>query len=983
MSGREFPATHPDQLFVGRTREIDRLMLVLEQVISNNGRMIMLVGEPGIGKTRTAVEFTKLAEGQDVEVLWGRCYEGEGAPLYWPWIEVIRAYLHNHDAEEVREQMESGVTAIAEMVPHVADHLGELPEMRSLDDPISARFRMFDSATTFLKNATASRPIIIILDDLHWADGPSLLLVEFLAHRLADTKLLVVGTYRDVEVRRTHPLQQTLGDLTREQLFEKLLLRGLEPEAVHRYVQEASGATETDDLSVEVFKRSEGNPLFMSETVRLLVEERELVANRPARGTKGTARIPDGIREVIGRRLSRLSEECNRVLTTASVVGREFGIDILGVLIRDLGDDGLLEILEEAMEVRVVEELPGMYGRYRFNHALTQQTLTEELSMTRRTRLHARIAEALEEAYGEDAESHAIELVEHFANAETVLGSEHLIRYLLLAGEQSLDRYAHEQALGYFKQGLEVKEGSPMDDETADLHFGLARAQAAMGDNDAFDTLQKAFAYYERSNNREKMVALATQPFSTFGSQEYEWFGYACERCLDLVPDDSASARRLHATIVTRRYWRRGNYEEACDAFERCLAAARETDDIELEMRTHASWARVATIAFRFDEAIEQAKKTLEIACELGDLRAEVDALSAIGTSLRRKGDARQYDYYERMVQVAEKLRDRGVLASSDYQAGTAAYGNAEFSRAHRLFTRCAALRSSPLDIRFADVAFETGEIEEGFDYANRVLAHLPEERISAVTASHFAQWAIKTRDHRLLEIVKTWSTQCFGEEGTPEQGQMFAWSARSSLAVATEDRAAAAELYGNRNLTAWAREGTSAGDLSYWRGQLARTAGLYGEAVRSFEAAWKVLHRSESRLHEHWNAFWWAETLLERDNPGDEKKARSLLDETVTATQQLGMVLLETRSREVLGHLQEQTDDARKNVHPDGLTEREVEVLRLVATGMTNKEIGERLYISVKTVNTHVANMFVKADLSNRAEATAYAIRNGLTDES
>ncbi len=127
---------HPKQLFVGRTKEMDRLASILEEVIAGEGRMVMLVGEPGIGKTRTAVEFAKLAEDQDIEVLWGRCYEGEGAPLYWPWVQVIREYLDNHEPDEVREHMKSGAAAIAEMVPRVAEHLGELPELRPMEDPV-------------------------------------------------------------------------------------------------------------------------------------------------------------------------------------------------------------------------------------------------------------------------------------------------------------------------------------------------------------------------------------------------------------------------------------------------------------------------------------------------------------------------------------------------------------------------------------------------------------------------------------------------------------------------------------------------------------------------------------------------------------------------------------------------------------------------------------------------------------------------------
>ncbi len=219
-----------------------RLSDVLEQVISGEGRMVMLVGEPGIGKTRTAIELAKMTEARDIEVIWGRCYEGEGAPLYWPWIQVIRSYLHNHESEEVRRQMEGGAATIAEMVPHVSEHIPDLAKVRQIADQVSARFRMFDATTTFFKKSTTDRPLVVVLDDLHWADGPSLLLLEFFAHQLVETRMLVVGTYRDTEVRRSHPLQQSLGDLHRERLFEKLLLRGLDSEAVREYAVKTTGS---------------------------------------------------------------------------------------------------------------------------------------------------------------------------------------------------------------------------------------------------------------------------------------------------------------------------------------------------------------------------------------------------------------------------------------------------------------------------------------------------------------------------------------------------------------------------------------------------------------------------------------------------------------------------------------------------------------------------------------------------------------------
>ena len=202
-----------------------------------------------------------------------------------------------------------------------------------------------------------------------------------------------------------------------------------------------------------VHRQTEGNPLFVTEVVRLLAQEGELGQGETGQRDSWSVRIPEGVREVIGRRLDRLSERCNETLTIASVIGREFALEHLGPLIEDMTDDRLLEVLEEALSARVIEELPRTVGRYQFTHALIQETLAGELTTTRRVRLHARIAEALEYTYGEEAEDHASELAHHFAEAVTITGAEKLVRYSLIAGDRMLAAYGWEEALAHFQRG--------------------------------------------------------------------------------------------------------------------------------------------------------------------------------------------------------------------------------------------------------------------------------------------------------------------------------------------------------------------------------------------------------------------------------------------------------------------------------------------------------------------------------------------------
>ena len=376
-------------VFVGRQRGMGELKSALEEALLGRGRLMMLVGEPGIGKTRTAEELATYARVRGAQVLWGRCYEEQGMPPYWPWIQTIRAYVREQDAQKLLSEMGEGAGDIAGIVSVVRERLPDLQPPPVLDSPEQSRFRLFDSVTAFLKSVAQTQPLVLILDNLHLADKPSLLLMQFLAQELAGARVLVIGTYQDVELSRRHPLSQTIGELTEERLLQRIQLQGLTQPEVARFIELVTGISPPHGLVRAVHAQTEGNPLFVTEGVRLLVQEGELTREHLKQRKSWSVRIPEGVREVIGRRLDRLSERCSQVLTVASVIGREFAMEALGRLIDDLSEDGLLEVLEEALAARWIEELPGSLERYQFTHALIQETLASALSGARRVRLHA------------------------------------------------------------------------------------------------------------------------------------------------------------------------------------------------------------------------------------------------------------------------------------------------------------------------------------------------------------------------------------------------------------------------------------------------------------------------------------------------------------------------------------------------------------------------------------------------------------------
>ena len=452
--------------FIGRQLELAVLASALDDAESGNGQMVMLAGEPGIGKTRLAHELTALADARSARVLWGWCHERRGAPPYWPWLQTIRSYMDTAEAGQLHQDMGPGAADISEILPELTVTFEELESPPALD-PEQARFRLFFSITTFLKNISRRQPLVLVLDDLHWADESSLLLLEFLAREITASPLMVVGTYRDNEVSGGHPLAQTLGSLVREENFQRIQIAGLTRLEVGEFVEAKAGVAVADAALDALHQRTEGNPLFVGEVVSSVSPE------EMGRDQSWIASIPEAVREAILRRLGRLSETCNQILRTASVIGRDFDLPLLRALTTDVAEDEFLEGLDEAMNIRIVETMPAGQGGYRFGHALIQQAVYEGIPPMRRAQMHAMVGETLEVLHQRNLEEHVGELAHHFAEAEAVRGTEKSARFSLMAGQRALATYAYEEAMVHFGRVLAAKKELAVDADTAAAFFGL------------------------------------------------------------------------------------------------------------------------------------------------------------------------------------------------------------------------------------------------------------------------------------------------------------------------------------------------------------------------------------------------------------------------------------------------------------------------------------------------------------------------------
>ena len=257
-------AETPRTMFVGRERELAELLGGLDDACACRGRLVLLAGEPGIGKSRLAEELIAHARARGVRTLVGRCWEAGGAPAYWPWVQSLRPYLRDTDTESLRSQLREGAADLARLFPELRDLLADLPPAAPVESE-GARFRLFDAMTAFLKRVAAERPLVLVLDDLHAADEPSLLLLRFVARELGESRLLIVGAYRGVDPTPAEPLTTTLTELAREPVSRTLALAGLGEADVARFIELAAPGAPAAGLGAAVHAETEGNPLFVGE----------------------------------------------------------------------------------------------------------------------------------------------------------------------------------------------------------------------------------------------------------------------------------------------------------------------------------------------------------------------------------------------------------------------------------------------------------------------------------------------------------------------------------------------------------------------------------------------------------------------------------------------------------------------------------------------------------------------------------------------
>ena len=618
--------------FVGRKREIGELLAALDDRSGSYGDFYLVSGEPGIGKTRLVDELAEHARARGVRVVWGRCLEGAGAPAYWPFIQVLRTCLNELDPEHRRSTLQS------EVAPHVIEEVALIvPELRptlavrrSAAAPLDAeqaRFRLFDAVANLLKSIARSLPMLIVFDDLHDADQASLMMLRLVASELRNTGILTVGTYRDVEVRRSPALVKLIGDLSRD--ARSIALGGLSEPEVAKFVELSADQTPDAELVSKLYSATDGNPLFVEGIVRLLIAERE-AGRQPS--SDNAFKIPDGVRAAIRLRVDALAKETISLLSVAAVLGKEFEVShcqpVAGFSMHKIH-----RLLDEAAAAGIVTLL--RQGQYRFSHALIRDAVYEEIKTDRRPRLHCKIGEVIEKIYGKDLAPHLALLAHHFREAGV---ADKAIDYSIRAGRAAASVLAFEDAMVHWQAALELMEERCADARRRAELLGLLRG-VAFGIDQAKSVQygESAIALFESIGCLEEAAVIHVQLGRSF----------------------AMVGQPLTNIALAREHFRRA---------EIVLAKGPETISLGL---VYSGVALAAWLGMNAVEGVPAARRAMEIADRLGDKVQWADSASQYALQSAMSGRlAEAFLMWDQAFEAVDQANNPGTGLTVAWLAG-------------------------------------------------------------------------------------------------------------------------------------------------------------------------------------------------------------------------------------------------------------------------------------------------------------------------
>lgn len=912
-------AVAPATSVVGRVLERGHLLAALKAASAGEGRRVVLLsGEPGIGKTTLSGDLARRAHEDGATVLYGRCDEDLGVP-YQPFVEALGGYVADAPEPMLLGLGERRLSELSRLVPQVRARIPGLAEPPSTDAD-AERYLLFGAITAVMAEIAAAGSLLVVFDDLHWADKATVLLLRHLVTMLDRAEVLMVGTYRHSDLTAEHPLTEALAALRREPGVSRLAVGGLDDNDVVALLEGLAGHEMGPDgieLAHAVRRETDGNPFFTAEVLRHLAEtgaiRQQDDGHWVAAVELSSIGLPESVREVVGQRVRRLGDEVQGILTVASVIGRDFDLGLLARLV-ERDEDGVLDALEAAAAALVVAEVEGDSERFTFTHALFQHSLYEELSASRRARTHRRIGELLEAEFGEDPGKRIGELAHHWVAATRPADAGKAAGYARRAGEAALDALAPDEAIRWFRQAVELLDaGSERDArQRLDVLIGLGDAQRQAGDPAYRETLLDAAAEAARLGDTDRLVSAALANnrgiVSSFGVVDAERIAML-EAALASAGDGDSRARAWLLATLAAELASSGDLRRIRELAADAEAMARRLGD-------HAALLRVLNLTFlplwlpdAFARTVAASQEALTLAVEVGDPVARFWAawnrVAAMASAADRAGmDAAMESACSLAQDIGQPYLTWQVTQGRCWQ--TLLSGDAD--SAERLATEVletAADSGQPdtlavFGVNLIGIRRHQGRSEEILPLVEQAAAENP--GIPAFQAQYGQLLCECGRTDEARPLLETARDADFHNAA-----YNWTWLANTVLwadaAASLGDTSAAALLY--ERLSPFEPQGVASGASFYgtvgmYLARLAVVLDRHDDANDLFERADAQLRALKAPFWYALNQVEWGRLLGASGSEQDLRRARELLTEAATTTAAYGCPGVEHRANEL-----------------------------------------------------------------------------------
>jgi DNA-binding CsgD family transcriptional regulator len=967
--------------FAGRTQELATLRALLPRTAGEVRRVAFVAGDPGSGKSRLVRELAHDVAREGAIVLYGDCDAVVASP-YGPFAAALEHLVRHTDPETLRRHLGAEDAELTRLLPELSIHIGELPPASDAD---TGRHRLHTAVTDLLVGISSESPLLLVLEDVHWADPPTLQLLRHLVRSGASARMLLVATFRDADADLPAELADALVDVYRTEGVTRIRLGRLSEDELAEFVRLATGVDPDTELRSELDGLTGGNAFLVTELWRELVDSAAIeIGPSTARLARPAAELgaPTTVREVVNQRLSRLSAEAKTLLELAAVAGAELELDTIRRT-AVVPEAALAAAVDEAVDSGLLLEEPGHRLAYRFTHELMRRAITDRLSASRTADLHLAVAEALEE-HRQHGDSRAVlaALAHHYAAAAPVGGIQRAVDYNLLAAESAVGALAFGEAADRFGVALELGVRDPEERGEVMLHLGDAYHRAGNADRalEAFaDTAELA-----RTLGEPELLARAA-----IGFEEACWRPAIHEmNTVELLEEAAAALGRddseLRARVLgglARALELRGDWGPAALARDESVAMSRRRRDRRTLGATLVTsyWSRGNSTNEEVNRMLVEAR---EIGRELADPELEGEALSWLVPSyvVLCDHDAAR-ESLRLLFAVAKRLSEPFRLHVAEHNASALALADGDLTaaelaaaRSHE-WSRLLTGRdpSGIYAIQMFSIRREQGRLGEVAPVVRLLAAETRDGAWRPGLAALLAELGMETEARRELRRIVA--------EGLDVLRPSLWLTSLVYLAdtcAALGDADAAELLY--PELAVYAGGNVMIGHLVACYGAMDRylgmTAAVLGDwdrAEEHFQAALALNSRLGARTWLAHTAYAHARMLLERGKSDDRSAAREQLGVALGLAQEIGLPSLVRRAVQLDAGAEPAT------APPDGLSPRELQILVELTRGRSNREIGQALHISEHTAANHVRSILRKTRCANRTEAAGYAIRRGL----